>query len=112
MDEQEKLKEIQTVLRAKYRDIISLTFSKPKHLEVNSVSASKGAAVKTIAEFYGIHREEIISLGNDENDVSMLRYAGLGAAMGNAPESVKREADVVTLTNNENGVAHIINTYL
>lgn len=112
MDEPEKLKEIQTVLRMKYRDTISLTFSKPNHLEVNSNSASKGAAVKTIAEFYGISREEIISIGNDENDVSMLRYAGLGAAMGNAPESVQKEADLVTLTNNENGVAHIINTYL
>lgn len=112
MDEPEKLKEIQKVLRIKYRDIIGLTFSKPNHLEVNSIFASKGAAVKTIAEFYGIAREEIIAIGNDENDVSMLQYAGLGAAMGNSPESVKKEADIVTRTNNENGVAHIINTYL
>ncbi len=112
MDETEKLKEIQKVLRKRYRNIISLTFSKPNHLEVNSSYASKGVAVETIAEFYGISREEIISIGNDENDVSMLRYAGLGAAMGNATESVKKEADIVTFTNNENGVAHIINTYL
>jgi len=108
IDETETLKQIQKTLEQKYAETVYLTFSKPTHLEVNSVHASKGSAVKIIAEHYNIPREEIIAIGNDENDISMIRFAGLGAAMGNSSDKVKENADFVTKTNNENGVAHVI----
>lgn len=51
-------------------------------------------------------------MGDAENDLAMIKYAGLGVAMGNAVEKVKEASDVVTLTNEQNGVAKIIKEYI
>lgn len=76
-----------------------------KSLEINNKGASKGKAVKALAEHYGFKREEIVCIGDNENDISMIEYAGLGVAMGNAIDKVKDLADFVTDTNKEDGVA-------
>jgi hydroxymethylpyrimidine pyrophosphatase-like HAD family hydrolase len=55
---------------------------------------------------------EVIAMGDSENDITMILAAGLGVAMGNAQEGVKRVADLVTVTNDEHGVAKIINEYV
>ncbi|WP_337032359.1 Cof-type HAD-IIB family hydrolase [Paenibacillus illinoisensis] len=67
--------------------------------------ASKGAALKRLAESKGIVPSEILAIGNYYNDITMLTYAGKGIAMDNSPEEVKAAADEVTLSNNEQGVA-------
>ncbi len=51
-------------------------------------------------------------MGDNYNDIDMLKYAGLGVAMGNAPEEVKQAADFVTLSNEEDGVAAALEKYL
>ena len=56
-------------------------------------------------EMEGIKTDEIVVFGDGVADVTMLQLADLGIAMGNAPDSVKRCADYVTLSNNEDGVA-------
>ena len=112
IDETERLKQIKKVLESQYSQTVYFTFSKPTHLEVNSIHASKGVAVKTIARHFGFTREDIIAIGNDENDVSMLEYAGLGIAMGNASDKVKKHVNAITVTNNENGIARVIHQYL
>ena len=76
-----------------------------RSIEINNRGVSKGNAVKALAEKYGIKREEIICIGDNENDLSMIEYAGLGVAMGNAIDSVKEIADYITSTNDDNGVA-------
>lgn len=91
---------------------ISSLFSLPFFLEVTSTRVSKGIALQQIAEYYGVSRQEVIAIGDGENDIAMLQYAGIGIAMGNAPDSVKKHADEVTYTNNENGVGHVIEKYL
>ena len=58
-----------------------------------------------MAESLGVKREEVVCFGDNENDISMLSYAGLGIAMGNAEDVVKEQADHVTTTNDEDGVA-------
>ncbi|MNW12292.1 Sugar phosphatase YidA [compost metagenome] len=60
----------------------------------------------------GIRMEEVAACGDSLNDLEMLRAAGLGIAMGNAQEAVKQSADAVTGTNEEDGVAQAIRTYL
>ena len=50
--------------------------------------------------------------GDEENDISMIMYAGMGVAMGNAKESVKQVANHITTTNNQNGVGEVIKKYL
>ena len=60
----------------------------------------------------GYKREEIMAFGDGQNDKSMIEYAGLGVAMGNALEEVKEVADLITLTNEEDGVSHMVEKYL
>lgn len=80
--------------------------------EVMAKSTSKGNALKKICDYYGIDRNEIISIGDNENDISMIEFAGLGVAMGNAEQIVKNIADYITTTNEEDGVAKVIEKYI
>lgn len=73
--------------------------------------ASKGNALKHLAVQLGIPREEVLSIGNYFNDISMLTFAGLGIAMDNSPAEVKAAADTVTGTNNEHGVRDALVKY-
>lgn len=77
-------------------------------VEINNKGVSKGKAVKALADYYGFKREEIVCIGDNENDMSMIEYAGLGVAMGNAIGPVKELADYITDTNKKNGVAKAI----
>jgi len=86
--------------------------SRPELLEFVDAGASKGLALAEVGKAYGIAREEMIAVGDGWNDVSMLEYAGLGVAMGNAPEDIKRTCQEVTLGNNEDGVARVIEKYI
>ena len=79
-----------------------------RSVEINNKGVSKGKAVKALADYYGFKREEIVCIGDNENDISMIEYAGFGVAMGNAIDSVKRLADYITDTNKEDGVAKAI----
>ncbi len=69
---------------------------------------SKGSALKAIAADLGIARQEVVAIGDNHNDIGMIRFAGLGVAMGNAHDEVKAAADFVTLSNAEEGVARVI----
>jgi Cof subfamily protein (haloacid dehalogenase superfamily) len=81
-------------------------------LEFQAGTASKWAAITELARAHGIPHEEIVAIGDDENDISMLRAAGLGVAMGNASYRVKSAAHVVTASNDEGGVARVIEMVL
>ena len=86
--------------------------SSPYFLEFFSNKASKGLALQFLGEYHTIAQSEIIAVGDADNDIPMLEYAGLGVAMGNATEAIKAGADFVTLTNDEGGVAHVIEKFL
>lgn len=81
-------------------------------LEFVGAETSKGLALKKIGDLYGIQPDEMIAIGDGFNDVSMIEYAGLGVAMANAPDGVKKIADRVTLTNDEDGAAAIIEEFV
>ncbi|MCY6483221.1 Cof-type HAD-IIB family hydrolase [Clostridium aestuarii] len=81
-------------------------------LEILNKGINKGTGVEVIAHKLGIHSEEVICIGDSENDIDMIKYAGLGVAMGNASLDVKKAADYVTFTNEENGLAHVINKFI
>lgn len=82
-----------------------------RSIEVNNRGVSKGNAVRALAQKYGIKREEIICIGDNENDLSMIEYAGVGIAMGNAIDSVKEIADYITSSNDDNGVAKALGKF-
>jgi len=92
--------------------IVSVTQSMKDNLEVMNQGVTKGNAVKMLAEMYGIKREEIIAIGDNENDISMIEYAGMGIAMGNAEESLKSVANHITGDYQEDGVAEAIKRFI
>ncbi len=77
-------------------------------LEVMSRDTDKGVALKALAERLGIAREQVLAMGDSGNDCAMLRYAGVGAAMGNGSELAKKAADVIAPSNREDGVAWML----
>lgn len=89
-----------------------ITISKSNYLEFTNVNANKGSALEHLAQSFGIKREEVIAIGDGYNDISMIKYAGLGVAMSNAPEDVKRHADFITCSNEDNGVAYVIRKFV
>lgn len=92
--------------------IVSATQSMNNNLEMMNKGVTKGSAVKILAQMYGIDRKEIIAIGDNENDMSMIEYAGLGIAMGNAEESLKNVADYITGDYQEDGVAEAIERFI
>ena len=77
-------------------------------LEVMSRDTDKGVALKALASRLGIPREQVLAMGDSGNDCAMLRYAGVGAAMGNGSELAKKAADVIAPSNREDGVAWML----
>lgn len=77
-------------------------------IECVDMSASKGIALKYIADSYGIPMSEVIGIGDDFNDYELVQAAGLGVAMANARDKVKSVADYITDTNNADGVAKAV----
>ncbi|MFE8699847.1 sugar-phosphatase [Cytobacillus sp. FJAT-54145] len=107
-DEPERLNEIIAAIPASFKEDYAMVKSAPFFLEILHPSVSKGNAIKQLAEVLSISREEVICIGDGENDLSMIEYAGCGVAMGNAEQSVKDVADFHTRSNNEHGVAYAI----
>jgi HAD superfamily hydrolase (TIGR01484 family) len=89
-----------------------LTNSSPHNIEVNPLGINKASGLREVCRLLGIRMEEVAACGDSLNDLEMLRAAGLGIAMGNAQEAVKQAADAVTGTNEEDGVAQAIRSYL
>jgi len=86
--------------------------SAPFYLEFLNKAVNKGAGVAALAEKLNIKQEEVICIGDAGNDIHMIEYAGLGVAMGNAFSEVKKVANFITKTNEQDGVAHIINKFI
>jgi len=81
-------------------------------IDVQQPEASKGKALAQLAKLRGVERGRVLAIGNYYNDVGMLEYAGLGIAMGNSPDAVKRSADAVTSSNDEDGVAEALRQHV
>jgi Cof subfamily protein (haloacid dehalogenase superfamily) len=104
MSEPPSIELIQQHLKPIYGERLNIYPSKPTYLEIMDRSASKAHAVRLLSERLHIRREETLAIGDNFNDSEMIRYAGMGVAMGNAPDEIKAEADYVTDTNNNDGV--------
>jgi HAD superfamily hydrolase (TIGR01484 family) len=81
-------------------------------LTIFARTVSKGSALVHLAELFGIALEETLAIGDGLNDVSMLRVAGLGVAMGHAPRRVRAAADIATASNEEDGFALALERYV
>lgn len=85
-----------------------MTSSTPYYLEIADQDVSKAQALDWLCQRLDVGREQIIAFGDSSNDQELLEYAGTGVAMGNAAEALKKNADAVTLSNEEDGVAFFL----
>lgn len=91
---------------------IEITSSHPCQIEINARHVNKGAGVREVCSMLGIRMSQVVAIGDGDNDISMITSAGLGVAMGNATDEVKRYADLIAPPNEEHGVARIIQEYV
>jgi Cof subfamily protein (haloacid dehalogenase superfamily) len=92
--------------------MLSIVRSHSSYLEFSAPGVNKGAALEFAAGRYGIERNEIIAFGDNEIDVPMLKYAGLGVAVENADPAAKQAADIVCASNEDGGIADVIEKYI
>ena len=98
--------------RLPFGDMLTICTSAPFYIEVVDNGIDKGSSLARLCESLHIDVKEVIAFGDEMNDLTMLQYAGSGVAMGNAVKPIKLIADVVTLSNDDDGIAHILKPYL
>lgn len=110
--EPDKLCEVEKRMRDKFGDRLSIYRSEPFFLEIMPLNVDKAASLKKLLEALSMSNEQMISFGDGYNDITMIQYAGMGVAMGNAQLEVRKAADYITLTNDEDGVAHVLQHFI
>ncbi|MEH7252515.1 Cof-type HAD-IIB family hydrolase [Neobacillus niacini] len=111
-DEGDRLADFSKVMGEKVEGLEISSSLNYLNLEISPSGVSKASSLIKLSEKHHIPISQIAAIGDNYNDTLMLRAAGLGIAMGNAPEEVKEQADVVTGRNDEAGVAQAIRRYL
>lgn len=95
-----------------YENKASIYRSEPFFIEVMPVGVDKAASLDKLVTTLGLSKEDTICCGDGFNDLSMIRYAGVGVAMENAQETVKSEADFITLSNDDEGIVYVIDKFI
>ena len=108
--DREELERLQNDIRNSFN--VHTCFSHTNFLEVLAPGINKGSALEWICNQKGINRDEVIAFGDNYNDIEMIEYAGVGVAMENAEEALKKKADYICLTNDEDGVGKFLKTYM
>ena len=110
--EPEKAAVLEKELQEKYGDVASVYRSEPFFIEIMPKNVDKASSLDKMLETIGMTRENAICCGDGFNDVSMIKYAGVGVAMGNAQPVVKEAADYITATNDEDGLVQVIDKFI
>ncbi|MBM7624183.1 Cof-type HAD-IIB family hydrolase [Sporohalobacter salinus] len=103
---------ILTRISDEFGDDLSITQSKSTFVEIMQQDVSKGVALKHLAKKFDIKRNEVIAIGDSLNDLEMIEYAGLGVAVANGADELKERSDYVTESNEEDGVAGVIDKFI
>ena len=107
-----ELDHYQEVLRKRYDGLLDIYKSAPYFLEIMPLGISKGSMLPLLLEQLGIDREELIAFGDNYNDMTMIGYAGMGVAMGNGEAEVKKIANYVCESNDEDGIAKTLEKFV
>ncbi len=100
-----ELEEYRKALVERYDGLLSIYNSAPYFLELMPFGISKGSMLPLLLEKLGISREELIAFGDNYNDMTMIGYAGMGVAMGNGEPEIRKIANYVCASNDEDGIA-------
>jgi len=91
---------------------LTVVQSAPSLMDIMNDDVSKGHAIKALADIYKINTDEILAMGDNDNDIEMLQTAGIGVAMDNANDGVKAAADDIAVHHEEDGVAWTLEKYV
>lgn len=105
------IKPVEQELGGHFGKMSNAVTSKPFYLEFFHQDVSKGDAVRHLSEILAIKPEEMIAVGDGNNDITMLQEAGLGIAVANATERLKAVANELTASNNDEGVVAVVEKY-
>lgn len=108
----EKAPQLEARLREMYAGMASVYRSEAFFIEVMPENVDKATSLEQMLESLGVARENVICCGDGFNDISMIKFAGLGVAMENAKPEVKQAADYITASNDEDGVAEVIRKFI
>ncbi|AJS61548.1 Cof-type HAD-IIB family hydrolase [Paenibacillus sp. IHBB 10380] len=108
----EKLVDLEKKLQQQLQGKLNVVRSKPFFLEFTEAGVDKGTSLHHLIQKLDIEQGEVIAMGDSYNDLAMIKFAGLGVAMGNAPDDIKEIANYVTDTNMEDGVAKVVETFI
>lgn len=108
--DQQKLAEIKEELLR--WGTLEVTRSAPTNMEISVKGTTKESGVQEVCQMLGLSMSDVIAMGDSDNDAKLLKAAGLGVAMANGEDYIKSIADVMTATNNEDGVAQAIRKYV
>jgi len=111
-DEADRVLEFQRILDSEMESAVNYFTSNPRFLEFVDNRASKATALRHLAMLYSMSPGEMIAVGDGFNDLDMLSTVGMGVAMGNAPEEIKRRCGWTAPTNDEDGVAAVIERFI
>lgn len=106
------IEELMPVLKKKYHGLLNIYRSEPYFLEIMPQNIDKAHSLHKLLNSLGLTADELICCGDGYNDLSMIEYAGLGVAMENAQPIVKDSADFITRSNDDDGILHVINTFM
>lgn len=112
LEEPSILAKVETKLQKEFSGRLSVMRSKPFFLEFTEAGVTKGTSLQYLIDRMGIRQDEVIAIGDSYNDLSMIEFAGLGVAMGNAADEIKRQANFVTDTNLNDGVAKVVEEFI
>lgn len=112
IDNPEEILMLLKEFKDEYKGKLMVNTSKPIFLEFSHLEASKGQALKFLADKNNLKMEEVIAIGDSYNDIDMLDLAGLGVAMENADPFIKNRAGYITKTNNDHGVWEVFQKFI
>lgn len=99
-------------MMAPFKNTLNCVFTADFYFEFTAKNIDKAKALDTVLTPMGIHAENIIAFGDGHNDITMVKYAGTGIAMDNAVPELKAVANSITLSNNKDGIAHVLNNFI
>ncbi len=112
VEDGEYLAQVEQKVKARLGDTLSVLRSEPFFLEIMPKNIDKAYSLGKLLEHLGLTKEQMIACGDGFNDRSMIEFAGLGVAMANAQEPVKAVADYITASNDEDGVAAVVERFI
>lgn len=110
--EPDELDKYQEILSKRYDGLLDVYKSAPYFLEIMPFGVSKGSMLPPLLEKLGVSKDELIAFGDNYNDMTMIGYAGFGVAMGNGEEEVKKIANYVCESNDDDGIAKTLEKFV